>query len=220
MIRELYNIEIIQNPQKYYFIPRSTRYPNSRQLKNQNILKYKTVNTSSNKRPRTSNFSNNKNSNKSFSREIYQRVITESNQNFLKEFEDYKQNLKNNKSKNSSDIYVNLKTMRNKNIFIIKDKYNNTDIRPKKLEKELELLVKKKMLLLKKINELRKEKKILITLNQKNIEYKHKINLLEKEIDKYKNIIQGCQKNYIDLSYEYSNIKNNLEKITKFIHNK
>lgn len=76
------------------------------------------------------------------------------------------------------------------------------------------------MLLLKKINELRKEKKILITLNQKNIEYKHKINLLEKEIDKYKNIIQGCQKNYIDLSYEYSNIKNNLEKITKFIHNK
>ena len=46
MIRELYNIEIIQNPQKYYFIPRSTRYPNSRQLKNQNILKYKTVNTS------------------------------------------------------------------------------------------------------------------------------------------------------------------------------
>lgn len=220
MIRELYNIEIIQNPQKYYFIPRSTRYPNSRQLKNQNILKYKTVNTSSNKRPRTSNFSNNKNSNKSFSREIYQRVITESNQNFLKEFEDYKQNLKNNKSKNSSDIYVNLKTMRNKNNFIIKDKYNNTDIRPKKLEKELELLVKKKMLLLKKINELRKEKKILITLNQKNIEYKHKINLLEKEIDKYKNIIQGCQKNYIDLSYEYSNIKNNLEKITKFIHNK
>ena len=220
MIRELYNIEIIQNPQKYYFIPRSTRYPNSRQLKNQNILKYKTVNTSSNKRPRTSNFSNNKNSNKSFSREIYQRVITESNQNFLKEFEDYKQNLKNNKSKNSSDIYVNLKTMRNKNNFIIKDKYNNTDIRPKKLEKELELLVKKKMLLLKKINELRKEKKILISLNQKNIEYKHKINLLEKEIDKYKNIIQGCQKNYIDLSYEYSNIKNNLEKITKFIHNK
>lgn len=220
MIRELYNIEIIQNPQKYYFIPRSTRYPNSRQLKNQNILKYKTVNTSSNKRPRTSNFSNNKNNNKSFSREIYQRVITESNQNFLKEFEDYKQNLKNNKSKNSSDIYVNLKTMRNKNNFIIKDKYNNTDIRPKKLEKELELLVKKKMLLLKKINELRKEKKILITLNQKNIEYKHKINLLEKEIDKYKNIIQGCQKNYIDLSYEYSNIKNNLEKITKFIHNK
>ena len=220
MIRELYNIEIIQNPQKYYFIPRSTRYPNSRQLKNQNILKYKTVNTSSNKRPRTSNFSNNKNSNKSFSREIYQRVITESNKNFLKEFEDYKQNLKNNKSKNSSDIYVNLKTMRNKNNFIIKDKYNNTDIRPKKLEKELELLVKKKMLLLKKINELRKEKKILISLNQKNIEYKHKINLLEKEIDKYKNIIQGCQKNYIDLSYEYSNIKNNLEKITKFIHNK
>ena len=220
MIRELYNIEIIQNPQKYYFIPRSTRYPNSRQLKNQNILKYKTVNTSSNKRPRTSNFSNNKNNNKSFSREIYQRVITESNQNFLKEFEDYKQNLKNNKSKNSSDIYVNLKTMRNKNNFIIKDKYNNTDIRPKKLEKELELLVKKKMLLLKKINELRKEKKILISLNQKNIEYKHKINLLEKEIDKYKNIIQGCQKNYIDLSYEYSNIKNNLEKITKFIHNK
>lgn len=220
MIRELYNIEIIQNPQKYYFIPRSTRYPNSRQLKNQNILKYKTVNTSSNKRPRTSNFSNNKNSNKSFSREIYQRVITESNQNFLKEFEDYKQNLKNNKSKNSSDIYVNLKTMRNKNNFIIKDKYNNTDIRPKKLEKELELLVKKKMLLLKKINELRKEKKILITLNQKNIEYKHKINLLEKEIDKYKNIIQGCQKNYIDLSYEYSNIKINLEKIIKFIHNK
>ena len=215
MIRELYNIEIIQNPQKYYFIPRSTRYPNSRQLKNQNILKYKTVNTSSNKRPRTSNFSNNKNSNKSFSREIYQRVITESNKNFLKEFEDYKQNLKNNKSKNSSDIYVNLKTMRNKNNFIIKDKYNNTDIRPKKLEKELELLVKKKML-----NEIRKEKKILITLNQKNIEYKHKINLLEKEIDKYKNIIQGCQKNYIDLSYEYSNIKNNLEKITKFIHNK
>ena len=220
MIRELYNIEIIQNPQKYYFIPRSTRYPNSRQLKNQNILKYKTVNTSSNKRPRTSNFSNNKNSNKSFSREIYQRVITESNQNFLKEFEDYKQNLKNNKSKNSSDIYVNLKTMRNKNNFIIKDKYNNTDIRPKKLEKELELLVKKKMLLLKKINELRKEKKILISLNQKNIEYKHKINLLEKEIDKYKNIIQGCQKNYIDLSYEYSNIKINLEKIIKFIHNK
>ena len=220
MIRELYNIEIIQNPQKYYFIPRSTRYPNSRQLKNQNILKYKTVNTSSNKRPRTSNFSNNKNSNKSFSREIYQRVITESNKNFLKEFEDYKQNLKNNKSKNSSDIYVNLKTMRNKNNFIIKDKYNNTDIRPKKLEKELELLVKKKMLLLKKINELRKEKKILITLNQKNIEYKHKINLLEKEIDKYKNIIQGCQKNYIDLSYEYSNIKINLEKIIKFIHNK
>ena len=186
MIRELYNIEIIQNPQKYYFIPRSTRYPNSRQLKNQNILKYKTVNTSSNKRPRTSNFSNNKN----------------------------------NKSKNSSDIYVNLKTMRNKNNFIIKDKYNNTDIRPKKLEKELELLVKKKMLLLKKINELRKEKKILISLNQKNIEYKHKINLLEKEIDKYKNIIQGCQKNYIDLSYEYSNIKINLEKIIKFIHNK
>ena len=220
MIRELYNIEIIQNPQKYYFIPRSTRYPNSRQLKNQNILKYKTVNTSSNKRPRTSNFSNNKNSNKSFSREIYQRVITESNKNFLKEFEDYKQNLKNNKSKNSSDIYVNLKTMRNKNNFIIKDKYNNTDIRPKKLEKELELLVKKKMLLLKKINELRKEKKILISLNQKNIEYKHKINLLEKEIDKYKNIIQGCQKNYIDLSYEYSNIKINLEKIIKFIHNK
>jgi hypothetical protein len=220
MIRELYNIEIIQNPQKYYFIPRSTRYPNSRQLKNQNILKYKTVNTSSNKRPRTSNFSNNKNNNKSFSREIYQRVITESNQNFLKEFEDYKQNLKNNKSKNSSDIYVNLKTMRNKNNFIIKDKYNNTDIRPKKLEKELELLVKKKMLLLKKINELRKEKKILISLNQKNIEYKHKINLLEKEIDKYKNIIQGCQKNYIDLSYEYSNIKINLEKIIKFIHNK
>ena len=220
MIRELYNIEIIQNPQKYYFIPRSTRYPNSRQLKNQNILKYKTVNTSSNKRPRTSNFSNNKNSNKSFSREIYQRVITESNKNFLKEFEDYKQNLKNNKSKNSSDIYVNLKTMRNKNNFIIKDKYNNTDIRPKKLEKELELLVKKKMLLLKKINELRKEIKILISLNQKNIEYKHKINLLEKEIDKYKNIIQGCQKNYIDLSYEYSNIKKNLEKITKLIHNK
>ena len=30
--------------------------------------------------------------------------------------------------------------MRNKNNFIIKDKYNNTDIRPKKLEKELELL--------------------------------------------------------------------------------
>ena len=110
--------------------------------------------------------------------------------------------------------------MRNKNNFIIKDKYNNTDIRPKKLEKELELLVKKKMLLLKKINELRKEKKILISLNQKNIEYKHKINLLEKEIDKYKNIIQGCQKNYIDLSYEYSNIKINLEKIIKFIHNK
>ena len=54
--------------------------------------------------------------------------------------------------------------------------------------------------------------KLLLSLNQQNIEHKHKINLLEKEIEKYKDIIQSCQKNYIDLSYEYSNIKANLEK--------
>ena len=74
------------------------------------------------------------------------------------------------------------------------------------------------MLLLKDINQLRKEKKTLINFNQQNVELKHQINILEKDMNKFKEIIKSCQKNYIDLSYEYTNIKSNLEKYTRNIN--
>ena len=101
---------------------------------------------------------------------------------------------------------------------MIKEKNNYTDIKPTKLDKELKSLVQKKMLLLKDINQLRKEKKTLINLNQQNVELKHQINILEKDMNKFKEIIKSCQKNYIDLSYEYTNIKSNLEKYTRNIN--
>ena len=203
MIRQLYsntniNLNQSQNSKKELLFPKSTRNSKFKQSKNNEInsFQYKSLNNSSSKkRPRTPIFSY-KNINKSFSKESNRRLITQSNKNFIKEYEIYRQNLKD----------------KNRNKILSKDKYNYTDIKPKKLDKDIAILVEKKMILLKDINQFRKDKKLLLSLNQQNIEHKHKINLLEKEIEKYKDIIQSCQKNYIDLSYEYSNIKANLEK--------
>ena len=220
MIRHIYSnssisLEPSQNSQQVILFPKSTR--NSKFSNNQinSLEQQKRLNTSSNKRPRNTNYSQNY-INKSFSKEPNRRLITQSNQNFLKEFEIYKQNI-NKKRINSSKNLLNFKNVRRNN-FMIKEKNNYTDIRPKKLDKELNTLVQKKMLLLKDINQLRKEKKTLININQQNVEIKHKLNILEKDIDKYKEIIKCCQKNYIDLSYEYTNIKSNLEKITRNIN--
>jgi hypothetical protein len=220
MIRQIYSnssisLEPSQNSQQVILFPKSTR--NSKFSNNQinSLEQQKRLNTSSNKRTRNTNYSQNY-INKSFSKEPNRRLITQSNQNFLKEFEIYKQNI-NKKRINSSKNLLNFKKVRRNN-FMVKEKNNYTDIRPKKLDKELNSLVQKKMLLLKDINQLRKEKKTLININQQNVELKHKINILEKDIDKFKEIIKSCQKNYIDLSYEYTNIKSNLEKITRNIN--
>jgi hypothetical protein len=214
MIRQLYsntniNLNQSQNSKKELLFPKSTRNSKFKQSKNNEInsFQYKSLNNSSSKkRPRTPIFSY-KNINKSFSKESNKRLITQSNKNFIKEYEIYRQNLKD-KNRNSSKS----NNGKRKTKILSKDKYNYTDIKPKKLDKDIAILVEKKMILLKDINQFRKDKKLLLSLNQQNIEHKHKINLLEKEIEKYKDIIQSCQKNYIDLSYEYSNIKANLEK--------
>ena len=214
MIRQLYsnsniNLNQSQNSKKELLFPKSTRNSKFKQSKNNEInsFQYKSLNNSSSKkRPRTPIFSF-KNINKSFSKESNRRLITQSNKNFIKEYEIYRQNLKD-KNRNSSKS----NNGKRKTKILFKDKYNYTDIKPKKLDKEIAILVEKKMILLKDINQFRKDKKLLLSLNQQNIEHKHKINLLEKEIEKYKDIIQSCQKNYIDLSYEYTNIKANLEK--------
>ena len=82
----------------------------------------------------------------------------------------------------------------------------------KYLDKNLYTLFEKKMLLLKDINNLRRYKEYLIKLNEQNNEYKKEINLIEKDVAKYRSIIQTSQKNYIDLSFEYSNLKSNFKK--------
>ena len=215
------SLEQSQNSQQVILFPKSTRnskFNNNNQIKNNQIKSFvqqKRLNTSSNKRPKSINFSENY-INKSFSKEPNKRLITQSYQNLLKEFEIYKQKI-DNKRINSSKNLLNFKKVRRNN-FMVKEKNNYTDIRPKKLDKELNSLVQKKMLLLKDINQLRKEKKTLININQQNVELKHKINILEKDIEKFKEIIKSCQKNYIDLSYEYTNIKSNLEKITRNVN--
>ena len=88
----------------------------------------------------------------------------------------------------------------------------------KYLDKNLYTLFEKKMLLLKDINNLRRYKEYLIKLNEQNNEYKKEINLIEKDIAKYRSIIQTSQKNYIDLSFEYSNLKSNFERIKHIIN--
>ena len=75
------------------------------------------------------------------------------------------------------------------------------------------------MLLLKDINNLRRYKDSLIKLNEENNEFKKQINSIENDIAKYRNIIQTSQKNYIDLSFEYSNLKSNYERIKHIINN-
>ena len=219
MIRHIHSnsnisLDQSQNSQKVILFPKSTR--NSK-FSNQinSFVQQKRLNTASNNKPISKNFSKNY-INKSFSKEPNRRIITQSNKNFLKEFEIYKQNISK-KRINSSKNLLNFKNVRRNN-FMIKEKNNYTDIKPTKLDKELKSLVQKKMLLLKDINQLRKEKKTLINLNQQNVELKHQINILEKDMNKFKEIIKSCQKNYIDLSYEYTNIKSNLEKYTRNIN--
>ena len=94
----------------------------------------------------------------------------------------------------------------------------NTDIR-NNIDRLIYTLFKKKMLLLKDINNLRKYKDSLIKLNEEKNENKKQIYLIEKDITKYRNIIQTSQKNYIDLSFEFSNLKSNYERIKHIINN-
>ena len=94
----------------------------------------------------------------------------------------------------------------------------NTDIR-NNIDRLIYTLFEKKMLLLKDINNLRKYKDSLIKLNEENNEFKKQINSIENDIAKYRNIIQTSQKNYIDLSFEYSNLKSNYERIKHIINN-
>ncbi len=94
----------------------------------------------------------------------------------------------------------------------------NTDIR-NNIDRLIYTLFEKKMLLLKDINNLRKYKDSLIKLNEEKNENKKQIYLIEKDITKYRNIIQTSQKNYIDLSFEFSNLKSNYERIKHIINN-
>jgi hypothetical protein len=96
--------------------------------------------------------------------------------------------------------------------------YPHTDIR-NNIDRLLYTLFEKKMLLLKDINNLRRYKDSLIKLNEENNEFKKQINSIENDIAKYRNIIQTSQKNYIDLSFEYSNLKSNYERIKHIINN-
>ena len=96
--------------------------------------------------------------------------------------------------------------------------YPHTDIR-NNIDRLLYTLFEKKMLLLKDINNLRKYKDSLIKLNEEKNENKKQIYLIEKDITKYRNIIQTSQKNYIDLSFEFSNLKSNYERIKHIINN-
>ena len=121
-----------------------------------------------------------------------------------------------NKRKNSTKTFNSYSLKKNGNYK--KKYYPHTDIR-NNIDRLLYTLFEKKMLLLKDINNLRKYKDSLIKLNEENNEFKKQINSIENDIAKYRNIIQTSQKNYIDLSFEYSNLKSNYERIKHIINN-
>ena len=121
-----------------------------------------------------------------------------------------------NKRKNSTKTFNSYSLKKNGNYK--KKYYPHTDIR-NNIDRLLCTLFEKKMLLLKDINNLRRYKDSLIKLNEENNEFKKQINSIENDIAKYRNIIQTSQKNYIDLSFEYSNLKSNYERIKHIINN-
>ena len=121
-----------------------------------------------------------------------------------------------NKRKNSTKTFNSYSLKKNGNYK--KKYYPHTDIR-NNIDRLLYTLFEKKMLLLKDINNLRRYKDSLIKLNEENNEFKKQINSIENDIAKYRNIIQTSQKNYIDLSFEYSNLKSNYERIKHIINN-
>ena len=121
-----------------------------------------------------------------------------------------------NKRKNSTKTFNSYSLKKNGNYK--KKYYPHTDIR-NNIDRLLYTLFEKKMLLLKDINNLRRYKDSLIKLNEENNEFKKQINSIENDIAKYRNIIQTSQKNYIDLSFEFSNLKSNYERIKHIINN-
>ena len=121
-----------------------------------------------------------------------------------------------NNRKNSSKSFNSYSLKKNGNYK--KKYYPHTDIR-NNIDRLLYTLFEKKMLLLKDINNLRKYKDSLIKLTEENNEMNKQINSIEKDIAKYRNIIQTSQKNYIDLSFEFSNLKSNYERIKHIINN-
>lgn len=121
-----------------------------------------------------------------------------------------------NERKNSTKTFNSYSLKKNGNYK--KKYYPHTDIR-NNIDRLLYTLFEKKMLLLKDINNLRRYKDSLIKLNEENNEFKKQINSIENDIAKYRNIIQTSQKNYIDLSFEYSNLKSNYERIKHIINN-
>ena len=122
-----------------------------------------------------------------------------------------------NNRKNSSKSFNSYSLKKNGNYYK-KKYYPKTDIR-NNIDRLLYTLFEKKMLLLKDINNLRKYKDSLIKLTEENNEMNKQINSIEKDIAKYRNIIQTSQKNYIDLSFEFSNLKSNYERIKHIINN-
>ena len=121
-----------------------------------------------------------------------------------------------NKRKNSTKTFNSYSLKKNGNYK--KKYYPHTDMR-NNIDRLLYTLFEKKMLLLKDINNLRKYKDSLIKLTEENNEMNKQINSIEKDIAKYRNIIQTSQKNYIDLSFEFSNLKSNYERIKHIINN-
>lgn len=162
---------------------------------------YNLNDTKINKRPKSSHYASHKALYTSFSKEKGNNSFSTNNL----------RNKRKNSSKSFNPIVYKKGNFRNSN------KENNSNFM-KYLDKNLYTLFEKKMLLLKDINNLRRYKEYLIKLNEQNNEYKKEINLIEKDIAKYRSIIQTSQKNYIDLSFEYSNLKSNFERIKHIIN--
>lgn len=72
-----------------------------------------------------------------------------------------------------------------------------------------------KDLLVKSIKDISKEKKELENIYKIWANSQHKINTLETEIKKYKNISESCKQTYIDLSSEYNSLKKSIKKYKK-----
>ena len=138
---------------------------------------YNLNDTKINKRPKSSHYASHKALYISFSKEKGNNSFSTNNL----------RNKRKNSSKSFNPLVYKKGNYRNSN------KENNSNFM-KYLDKNLYTLFEKKMLLLKDINNLRRYKEYLIKLNEQNNEYKKEINLIEKDIAKYRSIIQPSQK--------------------------
>lgn len=76
-------------------------------------------------------------------------------------------------------------------------------------------LLKKKNILQNKIIKLKSEKVSLLKEKEKINEEKNKIKCLKEDINKLDLLINNCKKDYNDLSFQYINLKKQIEKIQK-----